>query len=325
MKSTTPLIFLLLCLFNVGNVFAQSDNVPRDTIYYHGNESLSMYILSADYHELSEDSRLLTIMQDFQSRLKEMKGDIPQNESYIIEYKFQTKIEILQSNKIVSYSLSANSGPTENFRNQAILTIPQSRNQVNIQFNDTEALMNADFKALLEGIVAELPEKNRHLRFLEYQYEGEIGKSKLIENKVSGDMDMLRLSAGIGANVYRSKFLTDISGELAFQFNKKGILKNQFYASTNLMFSFNEDNSPVINTFVNLGYKVNFSSQKDDPNWLGMEFGTIVNRNGDVFKPNTMRFGLNWAVGKGISVAPQLYFNGFFKEVTPGFRIGIGF
>ena len=254
-----------------------------------------------------------------------MKGDIPQNESYIIEYKFQTKIEILQSNKIVSYSLSANSGPTENFRNQAILTIPQSRNQVNIQFNDAEALMNADFKALLEGIVAELPEKNRHLRFLEYQYEGEIGKSKLIENKVSGDMDMLRLSAGIGANVYRSKFLTDISGELAFQFNKKGILKNQFYASTNLMFSFNEDNSPVINTFVNLGYKVNFSSQKDDPNWLGMEFGTIVNRNGDVFKPNTMRFGLNWAVGKGISVAPQLYFNGFFKEVTPGFRIGIGF
>ncbi|MCH6235707.1 hypothetical protein [Cognataquiflexum rubidum] len=324
MKPTITSFFLLLGVFCFGNAFGQNEGAPRDTIHFHGSDHFAMYILSSDYHKLTGEDQVEIMLVDFQNMLKEIKDKVPTSSSYIIEYGYQTKIEVLESNRIASFSISEGNGIAENFRNQAIITDPNSRYQVNIGFNELDKVLMMDFNKVIGEIKAELPEKDRHLRFLEYQYEGEIGKSKLIQNKISGDMDMLRLSAGIGANVYRSNFLTDISGELAFQFNKKGILKNQFYASTNLMFSFNEDNSPVINTFVNLGYKVNFSSQKDDPNWLGMEFGTIVNRNGDVFKPNTMRLGLNWAVGKGISVAPQLYFNGFFKQVSPGFRIGIG-
>lgn len=149
-------------------------------------------------------------------------------------------------------------------------------------------------------------------------------KAKLIQNRPSGYLDMLSLQAGVGANVYRSKFLTDITGELSLQLNQKGILRNQFYVSNNLMFSFNESNSAVINNFTNLGFRRNFSNVKDKPNWLGIEFGTVTKRSGDVFQPNTMRFGFNWQAGKHITVAPQMYFDGFFKIVSPGFRIGIG-
>jgi len=79
-----------------------------------------------------------------------------------------------------------------------------------------------------------------------------------------------------------------------------------------------------INNFTNIGYRKNLSNQKEKPNWLGVEFGTLTKRSGDIFVPNTMRMGMNWQVGKNITVAPQLYFNGFFKQVSPGFRIGIG-
>ena len=90
------------------------------------------------------------------------------------------------------------------------------------------------------------------------------------------------------------------------------------------MFSFDAENTAVINNFTNLGYRRNFSNQKDKSNWIGFEIGTLTKQSGDVFKPNTMRLGINWEAGKHITVSPQLYFNGFFQQVSPGFRIGIG-
>jgi hypothetical protein len=68
----------------------------------------------------------------------------------------------------------------------------------------------------------------------------------------------------------------------------------------------------------------NFSTVRDNPNWLGLEIGTLTKRSGDLFQPNTRRLGVNWGVAKHITVSPQIYWNGAFKQVSPGFRIGIG-
>ncbi|WP_373522140.1 hypothetical protein [Aquiflexum sp.] len=323
MKTTMHFILTAICLFNISTVFAQSAKIPRDTVFYKGTEHMNMVILTTDYHNLTKENRLQLILNDFQDRLKKIVGSVPEN-AYIIEYRYQEQLDILHSDKIKSYSLSEEKGMIENFRNKAIVTDPNNSYLVNISFNDIRELLNMDFTIIMAEIIGELPEKDRYLRYLEFQSNIPSGKVKLTENRPSGYLDMLSLQAGVGANVYRSKFLTDITGEIGLQLNHKGILRNQFYVSNNLMFAFDAENTAIINNFTNIGYRRNLSNEKDKPNWIGVEFGTLTKRRGDIFQPNTRRLGVNWQAGKHITISPQLYFNGFFQMVSPGFRIGIG-
>src|SRR5690606_21049747 len=201
---------------------------------------------------------------------------------------------------------------------------PSGRYEIVVGFNDIIDLTTVDFNSIFTAIIGGLPAKHRFLRYLEFQADNQSGKIVLSENRHMGYFDMLSLQAGVGANVYRGRFLTDISGEIGVQLNYKGILKNQYYVSNNLMFFFGAENSAVINNFTNIGYRRNFSNQKDKPNWLGIEIGALTKRRGDIFKPNTIRLGVNWQAGKHITAEPQLYFNGFFQQVSPGIRLGIG-
>jgi hypothetical protein len=323
MKPFIQLILVFLCLFTLSTTFAQKEKIPRDTIYYQGTEKLNMLVLSKDYHFLIKDDQVQNILNDFQSRLKEIQENIP-SEAYKIHYQYKKQIEILKSDKIKSFSLSDGKGLKANFQNRAILTDPSNNYQVDLEFDDIEEVLKADLRGILSAIVDELPDKDRHLRFLEYQIEPETNNTKLMQNRNTGNWDMLSLQAGVGANAYRNKFMTDLSGEIGLHLNHKGILRNQYYVSNNLMFSFDAENRAVINNFTNVGYRRNFSNQKDKSNWLGIELGTLTKQSGDIFKPNTMRLGINWEAGKHITVSPQLYFNGFFQQVSPGFRIGIG-
>ncbi len=319
----TTLLILSLFLSSVYQIIAQTEDTPKDTLFYQVNESLNMLILVKDYHHLTKDEKLKTMLIDFQSKLSTVQASIP-SEAYIIDYLYDKQLDILLSDKVKSYAIRNDKGLTENFRNTALITESSGAYQVSICFDDIAELMNMDFSALLQEIKNELPEKDRYLRYLEFQKDKQNGKTSLTENRISGYLDMLSLQAGVGANVYRSKFLTDITGEMGLQLNHKGILRNQFYVSNNLIFSFDAENSAIINNFTNIGYRRNLSNQKDKPNWLGVEVGTLTKRSGDIFQPNTIRIGVNWQAGKHITIAPQLYFNGMFKQVSPGFRIGIG-
>jgi hypothetical protein len=324
MKPTFQFMLMMLCLFNFGAVFAQNEKAPRDTIHFQSKEKLEIYFLVPDYHNLTKDEKLQTILLDFQSRLKEIKDKIPTASAYNIEYKYLEKIEVIQSTKIAGFTISDEKAMVRDFQNQVIITDPNSNYQVNIGFDELDVLLGEDFNKLIGEVVAALPAKDRYLRYLEYQPDSQTNRLKLTQNRPSGYLDMLSLQAGVGANVYRSKFLTDITGEISLQLNQKGILRNQFYISNNLMFAFDESNSAVINNFTNIGYRRNLSNERGKPNWLGIEIGTVTKKSGDIFQSNTLRLGMNWQVGKHITVSPQMYFNGFFKQVSPGFRIGIG-
>ena len=323
MKPTTSYLLILLIFITFGKALGQKEEAPRDSIYYRATENLELYILSADYHMLTKDDRLQSILREFQQNLGEIEAKVPTTAAYTIDYRYQTSIEILQGNRIAGFSINGDK-VIEDFRNEAILSDPGSSYRVTIRFNDLETLRNANFVSMLGEIIAALPEKDRYLRYLEFRPESQVGKAKLVENRPSGYLDMLSLQAGVGANVYRGKFLTDLTGEIGLHLNHKGLLRNQFYVSNNLMFSFNAENAAILNNFTSFGYRRNFSNQRDKPNWLGLEIGTLTKRNGDIFQPNTMRLGMNWQAGKHITVSPQLYFNGFFKDVSPGFRVGIG-
>ena len=323
MKILSLIFLFLICLFPFSKAIAQNADSIKDTIFYHGTDSLDMLILTKDYHNLVKDDQLQSMLHDFQSRLKEIQEIVPAT-AYTIEYQYLKQLDILKSDKIKSFSIGEEISMSENFRNQAKILEPSGRYEIIVGFNDITDLTMVDFKSILTAIIGGLPEKHRFLKYLEFQPDDQSGKIILSKERHTGYFDMLSLQAGVGANVYRGKFLTDISGEIGLQLNQKGILKNQFYVSNNLMFFFDAENRAVINNFSNVGYRRNFSNQKDKPYWLGIEIGTLTKRSGDIFKPNTMRLGVNWQEGKHITVAPQLYFNGFFQQVSPGFRIGIG-
>lgn len=323
MKLLFPILLAIICLISFGNAIAQNSDSFKDSIFYHGTDSLDMLILTKDYHHLVKEAHLQSILLDFQSRLKEIQEVVPAT-AYTIEYQYLKKLEILNSDIIKSFSIGDGKTMSEDFRNRARILDPTGKYEIIVGFNDIEDLSSVDFNSILTAIIGGLPPKHRFLKYLEFQPDNQSGKITLSDERHGGYFDMLSLQAGVGANVYRGKFLTDFSGELGLLLNHKGLLKNQFYVSNNLMFFFDAENRAVINNFTSIGYKRNFSNQKEKPNWLGVELGTLTKKSGDIFKPNTIRLGVNWQVGKSITVSPQLYFNGFFQQVSPGFRIGIG-
>lgn len=321
MKATL-FIFSTFLWLNYSVAFGQKANLPKDTIYWE-TEKLDMHIQVKDYHILTKDNQLITLLKDFQSRMGEIQESLPTTSPYRINYIYQQQIEIHEADKIKGFTLKENQGWSADFQHQAILSDAHGHYQVNLGFNDISDIITADFSGTVTDITGQLPHRDRHLRYLEYSLD-ENHQLNLVENRPSGYLDMLSLMAGVGANVYKNQFLTDITGEIGLQLNHKGILRNQFYVSNNLIFSFDAETTAVINNFTNIGYRRNLSNQKDKPNWLGIELGTLTKRSGDIFQPNTMRLGMNWNAGKNITVSPQLYFNGFFQQVSPGLRIGIG-
>jgi hypothetical protein len=316
-----PIIFLLTLItcFIHSATYAQDADMPRDSINW-GTEKMEMLIQVKDYHHLTKGDQVLSLLQEFQSRIGEIQPSLPTT-PYHIRYLSQKQIEVKHSPVIRSFSISEDKGMTTDFKHRAILIDAKSNTQIDLAFDEISEIVETDFSQVMTGITANLPIQDRHLRYLEYRPD-ETNQIALTKNKPTGNLDMLSLMAGVGANVYQNQFLTDFTGEIGLQLNHKGILRNQFYVSNNLIFSF--DPSSTINNFTNIGYRRNFSHQKDKPNWLGVELGTLTKRSGELFQPNTMRLGMNWNAGKGIIVSPQLYFNGFFQQVSPGLRIGIG-
>lgn len=53
--------------------------------------------------------------------------------------------------------------------------------------------------------------------------------------------------------------------------------------------------------------------------------GYLINRNGNYFERNTFRFGAGKVQFSKTTIEPSMYFNNFFKGVTPGIRISQNF
>ncbi len=321
MKLLLKIIFGIVLTAPLHQAFGQHGKSYADSIVYWGKEKMEMLILTKDDHQLRQKDDLKTVLREFQDRLTEIRDQLPAD-SYVLNFSAGKNLDVLRSEKLKSFDVSSGQKATPKFSNQA--NVLENDLQVIFHFDDIEALVQADFADILSQIIQDLPVRHRFMRHLTYTPDPQTGKINLSQNRHTGYFDMLSLQGGVGASVYRNRLLTDITAEIGLQLNHKGILRNQFYLSNNLIFGFSSENAPLINNFTNFGYRRNLSHEKGNPNWLGVEIGTLTKRSGDIFQPNAMRLGVNWNTGKHITVSPQLYWNGFFRQVSPGFRIGIG-
>lgn len=140
-------------------------------------------------------------------------------------------------------------------------------------------------------------------------------------------LDMLELAAGLGAGIIKNQWVNDVNFRVGLGFGTKGIMRNRYFTEFKMVYDFanSSDKLFAINSFLLLGWEHNFSNSIEKVNWVGFSVGYLVDRNTDFFEKNTWKLTMKKSINQTISVNPELYFNGFFKNVYPGVQIGINF
>lgn len=304
---------LILC-----SILSYGQKTYLDSISVQIGDKLKLGMSIYDYTDLEENvENDLKILHT----ILEVNKDIPENVSYSIFYEPYKKLTIKQSGPAEKIIWENGKQINYQFNNQC--EIHSNKYLLQIEFNELESLVsNTLVSKLKQAIDTTSTIQGRLSSTYNYSFIGESMVHNLELDKVSGQLDVLMLKGGAGANLIKNQPVIDLSAEIGLAFSQKGILKNQYYLSYNQLSDFIDNSSINLNSFINLGYRYNLSETYKDSNWLGIELGYLLSKNGDMFNKNTFRFGLNWEVGKYMTVSPQLYFS---KEITyPAVRIGFG-
>lgn len=319
MKKIKQIASISFLIFSTSFIYAQKTAMDSVCVQIENKAEMNLAIYS--YNNLAEN-----IEDDFSSLqiiLKETK-DIPEEISYTINY-IPNKSLIIKQNMESERIVWKNGEQTKyQFNNQCNVTTASYYLQ--IRFNELEELISDSLIAqIMEVIDTTTNIQSRYSTIYNYSFEGmQLTHNQQFDKNIL-HRDMLSLSGGVGVNLIKNEPVIDISAGLALSFSKKRILKNQYYASYNLLFDFTGETTINVNGFLNIGYRNNASKKVNKSNWLGVELGYLVNRQGDLFEKNTFKLGVNWELGKYVSVSPQLYMSGDFNQFYPAIRIGFGF
>ena len=142
-------------------------------------------------------------------------------------------------------------------------------------------------------------------------------------------LDMLELNAGVGAGWIHNQFISSFNFRLGFAFAKKGILKNKYFTDYEILYDFMQahlnSGFKEFNGFLSVGYEKNFSLDPNKPSWYGISVGYLVFRENEFFEKNTFKIAVHKQINNSITLKPEIYFNDFFKNGSPGLRIQVAF
>lgn len=314
-KSNTLLVLLL------GSIFTYGQKPFLDSAYVQIGEKMELNLSIYEYEDLIEN-----VDKDLKNlkSILEANTDILEKGNYAINY---TPDEVLSIEQITAgKEIIWTEGGHVQYQYANQCNINSENYHLLVHFNELDNLLSDSLLIKLKEVIDTTNHiQGRYSTAYNYSFEGK----NMIHNKDLdmniGETDLIALSGGVGLNLIKNHPVIDIAAEVAIMLNKKGIMKNQYYVSYNLMFDFADSAKVNTNGFINVGYKHNLSKTKGKRNWLGVELGYLASRNGGLFKENTFKFGVNWEVGKYISVSPQLFMSGDFTEFYPALRIGFGF
>jgi hypothetical protein len=166
-----------------------------------------------------------------------------------------------------------------------------------------------------------------------FNYEQSNSDSKSFRTVTTGTEDFLAIHPSIGLGVLRNQLVPNVQADFAFVPNK---YKNIGYTVgwRSMFFTERNDLTQRIathsNSFVHAGITF-YDFKRPKPNRVNTEhvlfgayLGRSVTRNGAIFDKNTWNFSMTVTTKGMFKVQPEIYFNGFFKNVQPGLRIQIG-
>jgi len=209
---------------------------------------------------------------------------------------------------------------------------------LNVQFqfylnhlDDVETLEKQGLNAELEKAIRHARSYTGHDLFLpRYRsvYSAEPGVRR--PWRVGGfNEGQLVLSPGVGVGVARNQIYTALVGDLGLRPGQT-LLGLRLGWHEYAFFQPRGDGTTRIvrNSFLNAGI-MSFRlrpAYSDLPNANGasLTLGYLVRRNGDFFEKNTFRLAGTVNLFRWSKIEPELYWNGFFKNVYPGVRVNVG-
>jgi len=201
-----------------------------------------------------------------------------------------------------------------------------------IHFDKVEQLkelLNTDLTKTFKEIDKQLQQSGEYqlseLPFSAWLKIKDDSSAKLLnkQNLIPQSVDQIILSGGTALENVKGNWNGSIYANMTFQLGSKATPKHAVKLEYEWMYDFSSSSDRNINHWISLGYAQNLSRDPNKTNWLGTTFGYLVKRKGDLFDKDTFRIGVTKRIHKNVSVEPQLYFNNFFKDVYPGFRIKI--
>jgi hypothetical protein len=306
----------LLLLIQVFNVTGQK--TIQDSICVHIDDQMELNLTVFEYKGLSD--QLGSDLKSLQDILKN-KNDLPEKGSFKVVYEPKKMLSIKPGEP--EERIIWEDGRHTHYQFNSQCNLISDTYCLHIHFSDLWRLTSDSLIIRIKEVVDRTSAlTGRFASVFSYSYKG----TELIHNKqhdkIKGQMDAIFLKGGVGINYIKNQPVIDISAEMGFAFSHKGIWKNQYYMSYNQLSDFADPLKINLSGFANIGYRYNMSRKVGDPNWLGIELGYLVARQGELLDKNTFRLGFNWEIGKSITVAPQLYFSG--KSTFPALRIGFG-
>jgi len=304
------------------SLFAMPEKQFLDTVIITCNERVQVKIAVYNESELKKDSTVLSIISELQKSLEKIKDNMPAS-FYKIVYNPGESMIIEKLDPESKFRISGESVTPFLQRNEC--EVITAGVHLYFTFEELKDMLDPSLNACIRASISNLPAKTRPALTFHYSYNDGTGAMETSRGKNSG-MDMLSLKAGIGTAFVKNTIVTDIGGELGFNFNKKGVLKNCYFLSANAAYVFSDQSDHfAVNAFLNAGYKYNLSNDRYKSNWIGAELGLPIHKEGSFFNDNMFRFAVQWELGKSVYVSGQLYINKGFDSAYPGLRIGFFF
>jgi len=140
--------------------------------------------------------------------------------------------------------------------------------------------------------------------------------------------DMIIIEAGVGSGFVKNQITSSFGFRFGFAFGNKGISRNKYFVDYEILYDFSDNTGGLVNDingFLSLGYEHNFSSNPDKDNWYGISLGYLVDRNNDFFGKNTFKVSVQKRINNSITLLPEIYFDDFYKNGSPGLRVQVTF
>lgn len=319
-----PFITLILfTLLQQSYVFAQKTTV-KDSVTIYIDNQIEMLFEIDDFDLLRDSAAILKSLKSFEENLihiTTLEGELKPEDSDLLTMMNNDELTSEIQEPKITYLRDGDLIKNTGIRDKAI--IHSTNCLITVTVSDFRKTLNPNFQTAFLKLLPQLPKKSRSSHTIFYQYENYEMTSLKSKNRIDEGNDLIELGVGAGASLIKNQWVGDFGIKLGFTLMNRDKTWHKFYTSANFLYDFSNQNKTNINTFLNLGYEVDFYGDKEQT--LGFEFGYLISKRGNTFDKNTMRLGLSWSPSSSITVSPQIYFPGKLKGAYPGVRIGFGF
>ncbi len=309
-----------LCLIFAISLFPLSGfcQFIGDTVIVYVENRVEIKVAVPDYKNIKTLDSVVFALNELKRNMPVLENQISAKTADLIKYSVGGSLTVEPGDPKIIYMNKKGEFSNTGFRDKAIISGEMYK--IIITTTDISKISELPLSNCFEKVIAMLPRKTNWSRSIYYECIN--GNITELENKMN-KVDFIEFDLGAGAGLIKSAWVADLSFGISLGFNRKGMYRGP-YVSSNLVFDFDAEDKMNINTFLNAGYQWDINHKSDKREYLGVELGYLISKQGDLFGKNTFKLGVNWSPAKFITVSPQLYITDNFKTAYPALRIGFG-